>query len=354
MFEVLSLNMKQIYPALVVSTMSSGKSTLINAILGEELLPSSNLACTTKAVAVLDNDAKPQYGLHLVDGEGRYYFREQVTIKTITELHKAGNVDEMIIEGDIRGIKNSQRALLLVDTPGLNYCMDKSHEMITKEVLDEYQKGLILYVMNAQQIGTYDDSNAMKLIVKKIKDKPKFQVIFVINKMDGIDPSKEKPDELVENCRKYIQEQGIEEPTLIPVSAGSALLFKKVINRKALSLTETEDFERSYKRFKNSGYSLVDYVRMPGRRSGSEVLAIGSGKYTRAELYAALYNTGLPFLEKKIDEILANSSKVEEPQIKVKKSAETKARRAEQQEKRAEMKAIKEKEKLEKKAEKAK
>lgn len=329
MFEILGLNMKQIYPALVVSTMSSGKSTLINAIIGKELLPSSNCACTAKAAAVLDNDSKPHFGLHVVDEEGRYYFRERATGRDIAEFNKANNVDEMIIEGDIHGIRNGQKALLLVDTPGLNYCMDRSHEMVTKEVLDFYQSGLILYVMDVQQIGTYDDSNAMKLIVKKIKDAPDFKVIFVINKMDDIDPEKEKLGELVENCRKYIQEQGIEKPVLIPVSARSALLLKRVINREVLSLEETEDFECSYKRFKRSGYSLVDYLSVPGRSNGGKILTVGSKEYTCAELYAALDNTGLPFLERKIDEVLALSSKVVGPEIKVKKAAERKARKEE-------------------------
>lgn len=48
--------MNKVYPTLVVSTMSSGKSTLINAIVGSELLPSMNRACTARAVAILDND----------------------------------------------------------------------------------------------------------------------------------------------------------------------------------------------------------------------------------------------------------------------------------------------------------
>ncbi len=42
--------MNKVYPTLVVSTMSSGKSTLINAIVGSELLPSMNRACTARAV----------------------------------------------------------------------------------------------------------------------------------------------------------------------------------------------------------------------------------------------------------------------------------------------------------------
>lgn len=56
--------MNKVYPTLVVSTMSSGKSTLINAIVGSELLPSMNRACTARAVAILDNDMKSNFEVH--------------------------------------------------------------------------------------------------------------------------------------------------------------------------------------------------------------------------------------------------------------------------------------------------
>ena len=67
MFERLNFNMKRVYPTLVVSTMSSGKSTLINSLVGAELLPSSNRACTAKSIAILDNDQKTRFGIHSID-----------------------------------------------------------------------------------------------------------------------------------------------------------------------------------------------------------------------------------------------------------------------------------------------
>ena len=45
-----------IFPINVVATMSSGKSTLINALLGKKLMPSKNEACTATITEILDND----------------------------------------------------------------------------------------------------------------------------------------------------------------------------------------------------------------------------------------------------------------------------------------------------------
>ena len=148
MFEKLNISMNRVYPTLVVSTMSSGKSTLINALVGTELLPSMNRACTARAVAIMDNDLKTQFEIHAADKNGNYSHIDKATKKAVVEYNKANDASEMIIEGEIKGIRTSKKSLLLIDTPGINNSMDLAHEAATKKVLDEYPEGLILYVIN--------------------------------------------------------------------------------------------------------------------------------------------------------------------------------------------------------------
>lgn len=319
MFEKLNFSMNKVYPTLVVSTMSSGKSTLINAIVGSELLPSMNRACTARAVAILDNDMKSNFEVHAVDNNGVYSHIDKASKKIVVDFNKSKDISEMIIEGEIRGIRNSKKSMLLIDTPGINNSMDMSHEIVTKKVLDEYPEGLILYVINAQQIGTYDDKSFLKVVAKKIRDNPQFSILFAINKMDLIDPAKEKPDELIANCRKYIESNGIENPRIIPVSAESALLFKKALLGIELSEIEEENFLRNYRYFKREGFSLQDYISVPRRENLEEIITVDGNEYTRAQIFAALENTGLPFLEKQIDETLVRSLKMQAPRITVKK-----------------------------------
>ena len=326
-FERLNFNMNRVYPTLVVSTMSSGKSTLINSLVGAELLPSSNRACTAKSIAILDNDQKTRFGIHSIDKEGKYSFIEENTEKVLEQFNGSDELSEVIIEGQIRGIKNSKKSLLVVDTPGINNSMDTSHEQVTKNTIDEYPEGLILYIINAQQIGTYDDSYFLSFIAQKLKDNPKFNIIFVINKMDLVDPEKEKPYELINNCKKYIEAKGISDPVLIPTSASSALIFKKVLSGFELSELEEENFIRDYRRFKGNQYSLTNFAYISERGDMESVLEIDGLKYTRAEIYAALYNTGIPMLENVIDEMLVKSLKMRAPQItcnKVKKNIKPK------------------------------
>ena len=51
-----SKNRKNLKRVLVVSTMSSGKSTLINALIGQDLFPSRNDACTAKIIKYIKNN----------------------------------------------------------------------------------------------------------------------------------------------------------------------------------------------------------------------------------------------------------------------------------------------------------
>ena len=174
MFEKLSFSMNRVYPTLVVSTMSSGKSTLINALVGRDLLPSQNRACTARAIAIMDNDMLDQFRIHAVDKNGEYTLIENATKRAVQEYNSINETSEMIIEGQIKGVRTSIKSMMIVDTPGINNSMDQSHELITKSVLDDYLEGLILYIINAQQIGTYDDSNFLTLIAKKIKENQNF------------------------------------------------------------------------------------------------------------------------------------------------------------------------------------
>ena len=48
---------ENVFPIHVIATMSSGKSTLINALLRKKLMPSKNEACTAIITEILDNDS---------------------------------------------------------------------------------------------------------------------------------------------------------------------------------------------------------------------------------------------------------------------------------------------------------
>jgi len=48
------------YEVAVLATVSNGKTTFINALLGKNVLPTQNMACTAKLVKIKDNDRVKQ------------------------------------------------------------------------------------------------------------------------------------------------------------------------------------------------------------------------------------------------------------------------------------------------------
>ena len=103
-----------------------------------------------------------------------------------------------------------------------------------KSVLDNVHGGLIVYVLNATQLGIKDDKVVLELLKKQIKAAPDTRVLFVLNKVDQIDEEKESIQQYIEHTRNYLLENKIDNPVIIPVSALAALVFKKVLNNYEL------------------------------------------------------------------------------------------------------------------------
>ncbi len=321
LFDTLNIDMDKVYPVLVVATMSGGKSTLINALIGDELLPSMNKATTAKAVAILDNDIKDGFEIHAVDKYGKYSNIKKATLDVIEKYNATNELSEMIIEGDIKGVKNSIKALLLIDTPGVNNSADETHGQITHEVLSNYKEGLILYVINAMKRGENDDSNFLSYIADKVNKDKDFNIIFAVNKMGCLDRSKEDPYEFIQDCKRYIENKGIKNPTIIPVCSKGALLFKKVLSGKKLSRFQIVDFSKLYSEFETKDYSMPDYISKPSLGDLSTMVTAAGETYRRSQIYGALYNTGIVQLESAIDTALVSSLKLKAPQVNVKADA---------------------------------
>ena len=318
MFKNLKINLSKVYPTLVVATMSSGKSTLINALVGKELLPSRNSACTARSIAILDNDTMPSFIAHTVTEGGEYIKLTDVSRDAVERFNETNSVSEMILEGQIRGIKNSKKALFLVDTPGINNALTAKHGSETERTLEEYGEGLILYVINAAQIGTYDDYSFMMKVAGKLSKDPNFRILFAVNKMDEIDPEKEDIHELISNCKKYIEDNGIADPIIIPTAAEAALLFKKALGGDPFTKMQVHRFREYYELFRDGSYSLVNFANTAERGDLTGLCRVENETYTRAEIYQALYNTGVTYLETVIDEMLVKSLKMKSPRISFK------------------------------------
>ena len=215
-----------IFPINVIATMSSGKSTLINALLGRKLMPSRNEACTATITEILDN-GEDCFTASVYDRDGnKIRVIDHLSFDDMNKLNEDANVSKISAEGNIPFLDKNDIALMLVDTPGPNNSQNQEHHYITEHLINNDENSLILYVLNGTQLSTNDDASLLKKVVAKIKNGGKQvrdRFLFVVNKMDCFNPEEENIEKVIESAKRYLSKHGIEDPQIFPCSAYTAL-----------------------------------------------------------------------------------------------------------------------------------
>ena len=215
-----------VFPVNVIATMSSGKSTLINALLRQKLMPSKNEACTATITEILDNDEN--YFKAVVFDEFEEQIRDvpNLTYEIMSELNDNEEVHKICANGDIPFLDARNTALMLVDTPGPNNAQNQDHKNTTYRAINSDANNLVLYVLNGTQLSTNDDASLLNYVAEQIKKGGKQvrdRFLFVINKMDGFNPEEESIEKAVQAAKRYLSTYGIEDPQIFPCSAYTAL-----------------------------------------------------------------------------------------------------------------------------------
>lgn len=198
------------------------------------------------------------------------------------------------IEGDIPFVKANEITLVITDTPGPNNSNDESHKQTLLDMLDSNKyKPLILYVMNATQLGITDDNDLLNNVIAKLQNADKQtrdSFLFVINKVDnfGRDDNLEKT---IEKIKKYLEKKGIVEPNIFPVAALPAL----EIRLKPKNELEKMDRDHYIKRMNlDKNLYLEKYIPLPSKAEKEIKNELINGNQEKT----ALIHTGIPSLEK--------------------------------------------------------
>jgi GTPase SAR1 family protein len=213
----------------VVATMSSGKSTLINALIGKELMPTANQATTAVIVKIENDDNATDFSAKIYDkDEKEIAERRPVELKDMIEFNNNPDVSEIHLMGNIPFINNSKIKLVLVDTPGPNNSHDEKHQEITHGLLKNTEHSIVLYVMNATQLRTNDDNLLLNYVCTQMNEKgrqSKDRFIFVVNKCDELKPKNDgNIDDFFKNqVSDYLKEHNIIGANMFPASAATAL-----------------------------------------------------------------------------------------------------------------------------------
>ena len=217
----------------VVATMSAGKSTLINSLLGQKLMPARQEACTATITEIKDNDEE-SFNAQVFDKDGNQIEQQfNLTYAVMERLNANPDVARIHIEGDIPFVKaKDDVALVLVDTPGPNNARDPEHRAATFRMLSESSKTLVLYIMNATQLAVDDDNNLLSHVAESMKvggKQSRDRFIFVLNKLDDFKKGEDSVESAIKKVREYLADNGIENPNIYPASALTALNIRTIL-----------------------------------------------------------------------------------------------------------------------------
>ena len=200
-------NLESLFLVVFVGEFSTGKSTIINAIIGEKTLDEGITPTTDKISIIKYGEEK---GVELKDG-----------IATFTVNQK--NLENLYI----------------VDTPGTNVTIEQ-HEQITQNFIP--RADIIFFTIGAERAVTGSESEYIKFL----KDDWKKKIVFLLNKID-IASDDEEYNELIQHSTSELQRIFSIEPHIIPISAKRELDKSESLNsgfdvlRKYLFETLSED-----------------------------------------------------------------------------------------------------------------
>jgi GTPase SAR1 family protein len=235
-----SINLKDgVFRLMVLGDMKRGKSTFLNALIGENLLPSDVNPCTAlltilrygkdKKVTVYFNDGKAPEQLEFAEFKTRYTI-DPAEAKALEQNRQPAfpTVTHAVVEYPLALL---ERGVEIVDSPGLNDT--EARNDLSLGYLNQCHA--VLFVLRATQPCTLAERRYLE---NYIKDRG-LSVFFLVNAWDQIKESLIDPDDATElaaaktkldkvfraNLEDYCRVDGVDlyEERVFPVSAIQAL-----------------------------------------------------------------------------------------------------------------------------------
>ncbi len=188
--ETVRENLDNLFSIVFIGEFSTGKSSIINAILGEKILPEGITPTTDKITIIKHGNAIEEY-----IENGNYYI----------------SVPE-----------NRLKGFVIVDTPGTNVTIEQ-HEQITQEFIPKAD--IVFFVLGAERAVTGSEAK----LIKFIKEDWLKNIVFLLNKIDIVETDEELSN-LIQYSQGEIERIFRIKPFLIPISAKLAIQGKQFKN----------------------------------------------------------------------------------------------------------------------------
>lgn len=261
------------FQILVMGEFNTGKTTLINALLGEELLP-AGIDPTTAAITLIGFGESLE--IFFTDGNGH---RDRISREQLDEfitIAKSGGADRKVERIDIAYPSPlCGNGVRIVDSPGLNEDMTRNE--ITYAHVPSSDAAIM--VLSALQLCTAEE---MRFVLENLVERGHEHIFFVVNKTDLIGREKDKK-ELEQRALEKLGDYCDTENRLFFVSSADALDGKTTGGGHMLEQSRFPLLETELERFL-AGERGKAAIQSPVRQAGAVAEDVRRFLATRSEL----------------------------------------------------------------------
>lgn len=233
---------------IITANMSAGKSTLINALTGKNLMRTSQEVCTAHLNKVFSKPFEDDE-TDLISDTGSSVLDEE-TIRNIEEA------EQVNICTFFRTCSDDLHRICLIDTPGVNSTFSTQHRELARNAIGTGDYDYVVCVLNANKLGTEEENEHLTWLAGNV-DKRK--IVFVINKLDDFHGRDDNIGESIANIKKDLKNLGFKEPIICPVSAYFALLLKKERYNDYMDEDEMDQLGLFKRKFSRDDFNLAKY-----------------------------------------------------------------------------------------------
>lgn len=297
----------------VVATMSAGKSTLINSMLGTKLMPSKQEACTAIITKIKDTDGKGNWDAEVYDSSGSLLeTHNNLTYEIMDRLNGDKNVSTIKINGDIPFVSSEEISLVLIDTPGPNNARDPEHFKTQNKFLSNSSKSLVIYIMEGT-FGSSDDNKLLKRVAKSMMvggKQSKDRFIFVINKMDDRRKEDGATVQTLDRVKAYLEKHGITNPNIFPAAALPALNIRLIQNDIPVDEDTKEETEMKIRKInRNEELHFEKFTFLPASIRGNIKQRLSKAVKSGNKEEEALIHSGIISIEAAISQYVQKYAK---------------------------------------------
>lgn len=325
---------------------SSGKSTLINAILGKEILPTSDETCTSKVFRI-EHDERTSFARmwctdannNIVVPENEY--DENTLSEAFETMFPRGSDGKLLpsVPAEIETVhiatnmcnlyprsgaynKDSIK-LVIIDTPGTNSGdgKEQNHLDITKNVIQSGKQKIVIFVTSASQNKVDSIMQFLDIVDQSGNASGAYdqRFLFALNMADTCEfKKKETWESRLKSTQTYYcggnKQRRIQNPRFFPTSARAALAVRTGDTKKPsytkireLYYYRDEDTAQFSKAEGEQKYHFDEYCSTSQKIKDSiqeSILEINQSKIKNTEKYAQeiLYHSGVVSLEMAIQD----------------------------------------------------